>query len=62
MQLKKNIINAYYILLALTPQNLRNIIKKVAKIGITQIIMELVCQNNCILLFFWYLTNFTGLG
>ena len=28
------------------PQNLRNIIKKVAKISITQIIIELVCQNN----------------
>ena len=34
------------------PQNLRNIIKKVAKISITQIIMELVCQNNRIPLFF----------
>ena len=34
------------------PQILRNIIKKVAKICITQIIIELVCQNNCILLFF----------
>ena len=34
------------------PQNLRNIIKKVAKISITQIIIELVCQNNRILLFF----------
>ena len=33
-------------------QNLRNIIKKVAKISITQIIIELVCQNNRILLFF----------
>ena len=34
------------------PQNLRNIIKKVAKISITQIIIELVYQNNRILLFF----------
>ena len=34
------------------PQNLQNIIKKVAKISITQIIIELVCQNNRILLFF----------
>ena len=42
------------------PQNLRNIIKKVAKISIAQIIIELVCQNNRILLFFWYPTNFTG--
>ena len=34
-------------------QNLRNTIKKVAKISITQIIIiELVCQNNRILLFF----------
>ena len=44
------------------PQNLRNIIKKVAKISITQIIIELACQNNRILLFFWYPTNFTDLG
>ena len=29
-----------------------SIIKKVAKISITQIIIELVCQNNRILLFF----------
>ena len=35
------------------PQNLRNTIKKVAKISITQIvIIELVCQNNRVLLFF----------
>ena len=35
------------------PQNLRNIIKEVTKISITQIIIiELVCQNNRILLFF----------
>ena len=34
------------------PQNLRNIMKKVAKISITHIIIELVCQNNRILLFF----------
>ena len=34
------------------PQNLRNFIKKVAKISITQNIIELICQNNRILLFF----------
>ena len=35
------------------PKNLRNIIKKVAKVSITQIIIiELVCQNNRILIFF----------
>ena len=35
------------------PQNLRNTVKKIAKISITQIlIIELVCQNKRILLFF----------
>ena len=45
-------IYVYYIYTSFNPQNLRNIIKKVAKISITQIIIELVCQNNRILLFF----------
>ena len=34
------------------PRNLRNVIKKVAKIIITHIIIELISQNNRILLFF----------
>ena len=46
----KYIVN--YIYPSFNPQNLRNTIKKVAKISITQIIIiELVCQNNRILLF-----------
>ena len=46
------IFYALYTHTSFNPQNLRNIIKKVAKISITQIIIELVCQNNRILLFF----------
>ena len=45
-------INSILYYTSFNPQNLRNIIKKVAKISITQIIMELVCQNNRIPLFF----------
>ena len=42
-----------YTVTSFNPQNLRNTIKNVAKISITQtIIIELVCQNNRILLFF----------
>ena len=44
--------HTYYSSTSFNPQNLRNIIKKVAKISITQIIIELVCQNKRILLFF----------
>ena len=42
-----------YLLLSTSfnPQNLRNIIRKAAKISINQIIIELVCQSNRILLF-----------
>ena len=51
-----NYIILYYITVlyytSFNPQNLRNIIKTVAKISITQIIIELVSQNNRILLFF----------
>ena len=57
-----NTILYHYNYTSFNPQNLRNIIKKVAKISITQIIIELVYQNNRILLLFWYPTNFTGLG
>ena len=62
------ILHVYYMRIYLllstsfNPQNLRNIIRKAAKISINQIIIELVCQSNRILLFFWYPTNFTGLG
>ena len=46
-------INNILYITSYNPQNLRNTIKKVAKISITQIIIsELVCQNNRILLFF----------
>ena len=51
--LKRITIYSYKLLYtSFNPQNLRNIIKKVAKIRITQIIIELACQNYCILLFF----------
>ena len=45
--------NEKYSTTSFSPQNLWNTIKKVAKINITQIIIiEIVCQNNRILLFF----------
>ena len=44
--------HAYYYT-SFNPQNLRNAVKKVAKISITQIkIIELVCQNNLFCYFF----------
>ena len=47
------LFNQFYYFTSFNPQNLRNIIKEVAKISITGIvIIELLCQNNCILLFF----------